>query len=374
MPDISESVVIIMGKIVFGKTEATSVVVNMLCLKLFLSAPVPQIVYGRQAAALLNLAVYLLFGVVFYLIIHLTEKSGNSELSLINQVGKSFGRGAKAIAGIIYAAFFALSGALYLISNSNNSIHDQYVGQSKGFIIAGIIIAAVFLAYKGIETVVRIHSAIFFLIVIFIAVVAVPLTGFVSPINLFPILGNGIRVMSKGLLPSLSMFWEFVLLLMIVPYLGGAKHVKKTFVSGYGISFVLYSVLLLFYTMIVPGNVHEYIDNPVAYMLGFAGFGAYISRVESIMLFVISISVMLYTATMIYFSCTALKEAFSLTYYKPLVLSVGGILFMVFWIDINSEVFTIISEAVWRYGAVIGMLIPLLIAFFGIKKSNKRLN
>jgi len=300
------------------KNELSSVLITLLCMKLFLTYPRRMLSFAGNAAWIVSIYITLIALFVFFI----TEKIYRTNKSVITIAEEVGGRGLKIITGII-TFILLLSNVCITFRIFPESVHMILLQNTPMIAIIIILIIGVALGSRnGIESLARITS-------FFLPVAAIVMIGFILLLyphfmfkNILPIFGTGANKIFIDGTQGISMFSDIIALNILLPLAPNRKAAAKAGYKAIIISGIAMTVLLITLGLVYPYPVSNQFQTPVYQLTRLVSIGNFFSRVEAFFEFIWSIAMFLYAGIYITLLCHILKETFGLKYYKPLILPV----------------------------------------------------
>lgn len=348
-----------MKKNSIGYFSASAFIISLICAKVFISAPS---YYAKQSASAGWLEV-LISGVfelaMLAVILRLSE--GFEGMDIIDIARISFGGAGKIITGVISCAVFLISSAAVfrcfaemIRSCVINSVSYEYISI---FILASVVTAA----RLGLKTQINLNG----LIIPFLGAATVLMLLVIYPLysetNISPLLGVGMgETLSNALLKN-SSYFEIGVLLFLMPYLGGKSDVKKIAFTSLGISVAVLSIITLCYQLAVPYEAAAGFALPMYQMTRMLKAGTFMQRLEPLILFVWSGSLLIYMGAGLWFAGNTFKKTFSLSESKPTVFIFSAIVCLMALIPGSETSVEKIYDFILSYAYIVYPILPLLL-------------
>ena len=304
-----------------GKIEITSVMINLICMKLFLTFPRELLSSAGNGAWMASLFITAAALFIFYLTSKI-YRTNKTVLDIADEIG---GKWFKVITGIILFTVigFNLTFTLRIFPESVRIIllHNTPMTVIITLLCVGIGLGT----YNGIESISRIAS--FFLpvaaaVMIFFVVLLVP---HFNAKNIAPILGKGYKSIFLDSFNGIALFSDLIILNLLLPMCKNKDVAFKSGIKAILISGAAMTVILIALGLVYPRQFSENFIMPVYQLTRLVSIGDFFSRVEAFFEFLWSIAMFLYTSMYIYILCYIWKETFNLKYYKPLVAPIIAI-------------------------------------------------
>ena len=321
------------NRISFGKWEAVTLLVNLICTKNFLYYTRMTVEDAGTAGWIMSIYIGLLALIMFVVQIKLFKKFENRDILDIAEIAG--GKPIKIITGLVISGtlFFLCAAVLREFSEEMKvvSLPTSPLSYIMIFFIIGIIIGS----FLGIESIVRYHAIVVPVIAAgFIAIMlgVVPQMDFT---NLLPILGNGpYDVFGKGFF-RVSVFGELLVLFLLPPFLGGYKNVRSVGYIAIVLSAAFFTAGSLVYTLTFPypSNLESFL--PVYQMAKLINLGRFFQRIESVFVFIWGMAAFIYLAAAFYFMVYTFAKTAGLKYIRPLILPFAVMVFSAAFIPEN---------------------------------------
>ncbi len=344
----------------FGLYEAVCLTTLIIITKIFYTS-IRAIIKTTGTAAWYATIISYMVSVAFFLLIYLLMK---------RFPGKNLVEIFEAVTGKLIGKFLAIIFSAYIIYYAAVNLRE-FVEMIKAYnlpytppsIILGVVIgAAVILAYKGLEGIARMGYFVFLPVLVGIIIILVLAFPYYNPRALFPILGYGLdTTLYFGVLRS-SAYEEVVILAIMINSIQGLKNFKKAGLISLTISVVLFSTVLALQLMAFDYAEGSENLSGLFQLSRIIYFDRFFQRIESIFLFIWSISTIIAVSAAFYTSISVYCKAFKIKNHKPIILPFAYILFMVSLIPKNlSEVVNIHISFIRQYSFVIVYVIPVLV-------------
>ncbi len=304
-----------------GKLELTSLLINLICMKLFLAYPKYILSYAGNAAWIISALATLAALFIFFL----CDKLYRTNMTVIDISRKIGGKPLAVITGLIVFIMF-LANVFFTFRIFPETVrmillHNTPIAITVLILAIGVLVGA----YCGIEALARITS--FFLPVCAFVLIAflLLLTPHYMIKNITPILGTGIGNIASGSFRGVSFFADIIALNILLPQ---AKNRDTAASAGYRailISGISLTLLLLAIGFVYPYPVSSRFMTPLYQLTRLVSIGNFFSRIEAFFEFIWSIGMFLYASVYVTLMCIVWKETFGLKHYKPLILPILAI-------------------------------------------------
>lgn len=350
-------------KVRFGRWEGITLLLNGICVQVFLSFPRIMAQEGATAGWLLVLYNSLLVLLIFGFMSRLTLKYEGKDLLMISQdVG---GNGLRLIVGSLLFFYFSMTVPLVLREFADGMIIIALPTSPLEYVILFLLAGMVAGAYFGLESIVRFHVLVVPIIIVGLLIILFSLAPFYDFTNLYPSLGAGSYNILVNGFNRISTFSILIVLFMISPYIMGHSNFRGI---GY-ISIIAASVVLTFTTLIYlsvipyPISTESYI--PIYQMSRLIDVPRIFERIESIFIVIWTGSVLLFLSMGFYFLVYLFNKTFNLTYYRPLIIPFAILVFHLSFLPKNHLMFHLISRYFSHYAWVVAFLLTLIVLFAG---------
>lgn len=353
-------------KLLMEKREVTTILINVICIKMLLTFPRTLIMSAGNAAWIQVLFLTLLTFFVYFITVKIYEKAGKqSVLELAETIG---GRWLKILIGfvIVVVLFGNATMAIRAFPESIKTVLLQ--GVNMPIIVIGLGVAIGIGAYIGIEALGRINT-------IFLPVAAGALVIYLllalpycQVNNLFPILGKGaLNVFVKGV-DNITLFADIIVLNLLLPYCKNYETAKKSGYYAIGFSALLAVILVLIYSLIFRYPSSTQFIMPAYQISRIVRIGPFFQRFDAFFEFIWSISLYMYGAIYIFIIAYVIQDTFHLQYGKPIIFAVTAIAITVMFLP--TSMIQILTSVRWAAYAMycFGFFLPILLGFiFRIK-------
>ena len=316
-----------MNKSKVGVFEIVGLFTTVMITKVFYTSVMVLIKQVGTAAWYATL-VSCITSIVFFMFIYLLLKRfpGKEMTGVFEGVaGKIPGRALSLIfaAYLLYYAGMNLREFVEIIK----AISLPYTATS--IIVSGFVITIMFMAAKGLETIIRMSYIFFYVILGGLLLILILAFPYYNTEYITPIAGYGIlNTLATGFMRS-SAYDEIVFLAFIANSLNGLKALKKAgiiciIITGIVFSLCLLCILMAFgYTMASENVSDMYMLSRLIY------FSRFFQRIEAVFIFIWVISSIVTVGTAFYFLLKIYSECFEIKNYKPLIYPYGILTFTV---------------------------------------------
>jgi len=357
------------NKIVFGKWEAVTVLINVICTKVFLNFPRKVAEDAGTAGWLMTIYVSILAFSAFFIISRLYARfEGKDLIDLGEHIGGSIGR---ILVGSIVISFLIYMASMYLREFGENMKVISLTASPLSFVIMFFAVGMVIAAYVGLEAIVRFQAiavpiiATGFLIII---IAVLPIADFK---NVTPILGTGAYDIFVSGFFRISIFSELLILFLLIPFLRTHDNFIKTGYTALGISsfFLITSAVVVLAVIDYPVTIESFL--PIHRIATLINYGRFFQRIESVFVLIWVGAGLLYLSTAFFFIVYTFKKTFKLEYYKPLILPFAVLVYNLSFLPPNLMTAIQLETQyfrTWSWLVTFGMTIILLVMARFIKK------
>lgn len=321
------------NRIRFGRWEAVTLLINLLCTKIFLNYNRMTVEDAGTAGWLMSAFSSLSALIMFAVLIRLYKKFGDSDILDIAEIGG--GRPLKLLTGMIITAglFFLTVIVIRKFSEDMKivSLPVSPISYVMFFFIAGIAIASFF----GLEAILRYHAIVIPVIVIGYILIILGAIPNMDAANMFPVMGTGIEdIIKKGFFRS-SVFCELIVLFLIPPFLGSYSKVRSSGFIAFAFSafFMITGSLAYILSMPYPSGLEPFL--PVYNMAREISLGRFFQRIEAIFVFIWAMAALMYLTATFYFMVHTFAKTAGLKHTRPLILPFAVIIFSAAFIPDN---------------------------------------
>ncbi len=196
------------------------------------------------------------------------------------------GKSGKAFFSYIYVIFLVIFNALLLrlLVEALNTV--MATAAPDEFFALFILVPVFIAAYSGSRATINLSAIIFPLLILTIVTVVLALIPYYRVENLFPIFGTSKENLMRGIFVKHFGFPEAVLLFFFAPMLGSYREVKKAGLLTFIIITVISVSFTLAYCLTVPYPASKTFFLPFYQMTRMIKSGAFLQRLEPIVVFV----------------------------------------------------------------------------------------
>lgn len=358
-------------KILMEKREITTILINVICIKMLLTFPRTIVLSAGSASWIQIIYATLLTLLIYFITMKAYEKAGKQcILDLSQQIG---GKWLKAFVGVVLISILGFNMGIVIRSFPESIKEVLLQGTNMSLIVIALGIAIGIGAYIGIEALGRINT-------IFLPIASVVLAIFLAlsiPYchinNLFPILGKGaVNVFLKGF-QNIVLFSDIIVVNILLPYCKNFESAKKSGYSAILLSGILSLIIMLIYTLIFRYPSSTQFIMPTYQISRIVRIGLFFQRLEAFFEFVWSISLYMYGSIYIFIITHLLKKAFNLKYHKPIIFAVTSFIIAVTFIPSSMIKVFDLAGYMGYVVYVIGLFLPLVMALLYRIKCKRQL-
>lgn len=313
------------NKIKFGKWEAVTFLINLICAKIFLFYPRMTVEDAGTAGWIMSIFSSVVTFILFFIFIKLYVRfEGKDILDIAEHLG---GKPLKIFIGMITAGISLLLDIIVIREFSEDMKVISLPMSPLSFIMIFFTIGAVLGTMLGIEAIVRLNAII---VPVIAAAYIIILLGVIPQMefnNVFPILGTGMKDIFGNGLFRVSVFSELLAIFFLAPFLGDNKKVRSTGYIALGISsvFLLVSSLTYILAFSYPSSLEPF--NPIYQMARLINLGRFFQRIESVFVFIWAMAALLYITSLFYLTVYVIAKSTGLKYMRPLIMPMAVIVF-----------------------------------------------
>lgn len=361
--------------IVFGRWEATAIIINAVIAQVILNFPRSMAEIGGNAGWITAIYICILAFVGFYVIQKLYSRfEGKDLLEIGEHVGGNIGR---IIMGLILLTQFIFAVTVLLREFSENmkviSLEVSPISFVSFFFLVGMVISA----YAGLEAIVRFTAIAVPIVIAAYTIIIIGVAPYFDYTNLLPVLGTGpVNLFGRGFL-RLSSFSSIVILLMVYPFIKTHKNFKRAGYLGIGISAFLLISSALVYLLVFGYKYALESFLPIFQLSRLINYGRFFQRIESIFVLTWAAVAFMYLSVAFYFTIYIFKKTFKLDYIKPLIFPFAILLFALSMLPENLMTAISLENMFFRnfaWAVPFGVVIILLIIARFIKRDSHKKN
>ena len=340
--------------------EITTVLINVIGVKLFFTFPKRLIINSGNAAWLQMIYVSLLMLLIFWVSIKIYQKCGNVNIiGLSERIG---GKGLKAVTGLLVT--FVLFVNLATTMRSFPELVKMVLLPKTPIEVILIVFAVVvgIAAFGGIDAISRIHAIFVPIVIAILAVFFLFLLVHIEIYDIFPIFGKGTyNIFVKGI-SFLDFFDDILILNLLLPHIQNMDTAKKAGLKAIILSGAAAVLILLLYCLVYPYPSSEKILIPVYQLTRLVGIGDFFQRFEAFFEFIWSFCIFLYSSLYVAVICNVWKECFDLKYSTPLIFPIISITTIASFAGHNMQEIAYGYEYINIIVLLISFVLPLVFA------------
>lgn len=360
------------NKISFGKWEAVTLLINLICTKLFLNFSRMTVEDAGTAGWIMTIFVCLISLIIFaFLMKQYKNFDGKDILDVAEFAG---GKPLMVLVGMILTGIFFYLTVIVIREFSEDMKVISLVSSPLSYVMFFFIIGVIIGSFFGIEAILRYHAIVVPIIAagyILILLGAIPQMDIT---NITPILGTGLSdIFGKGLF-RISIFGELLILFLLPPFLGSNKNVRTVgFITlGFSSFFFISGSLAYILTFPYPSNMEPFL--PIYQMARVIQLGRFFQRIESVFVFIWAMAALLYLTSTFYFMVYTFSKASGLKYMRPLILPFAVIVFSAAFIPPNLIAVIQIETSFFNKIVWVASLtfIGVILMIANLRKRNKK--
>ncbi len=359
------------NKIKFGKWEAITLLINLICAKIFLFYPRMTIEDAGTAGWILSIFSSVVTFILFFIFMKLYARfEGKDILDIAEHLG---GKPIKLLFGITMAGAMLFSEIIVIREFSEDVKVISLPLSPLSFIMVLFTIGAVLGSMLGIEAIVRLNAIVLPIISAAYIIILLGVMPQMELNNIFPILGTGMKDIFRNGLFRVSVFAELLAIFLLPPFLGDNKKVRNTGYITLGLCsfFLLVSSLTYILTFSYPSSLEPF--NPIYQMARLINLGRFFQRIESIFVFIWAMAALLHITSVFYLSVYVIAKSTGLKYMRPLIMPVAVIMFSAAFLQPNLvstiEMQTTFTYKIFGIGCFLLFVIVMLLA--GLRKRSR---
>ncbi|WP_332695234.1 GerAB/ArcD/ProY family transporter [Halalkalibacter lacteus] len=253
-------------------------------------------------------------------------------LSLISYSQKIVGRWIGRLFGLVFILYF-LHGSARVLRDYGDLINASMFTSTPLFFIHFLMILTMMIVLRhGVEVLGRMAELSFFIIIVlgFLGVISVLMSGKVETENLFPILENGLRGMFSTSFPSLFVVpWgEMLAITLLLPYLTKPRSVMKAGLSAILFSTVVLSFTIMLNILVLGVDVFTRSNFALFDTIGRVSLMEFIDRLDPIVLLTLIIGDLFKMGIFFLAAVIGTADLFYVKDYKSLVFPIGIVILL----------------------------------------------
>ncbi len=347
-------------KINIGKWEAVTILINMLCVKIFLNFPRKMAEEAGNAGWMLAIYICVLAFAGFYVIAKLYRPfEGKDLLDIGEHIGGRIGR--ITVGSIILALLLYITSIIVRTFSEDMKI-VALTTSPISYVTTFFIVCMVIGAYLGIEAIARYHAIIVPVIAAGYLIILLGVAPFVELSNLLPVFGKGARsIFVDGMLKT-GMFTELIFLFLLAPFLKNNRKLKSTGFTALGLSSLFLVLAALTYLAVIPYPGAEEKILPIYHLARLINFGRFFQRLEAVFVLIWATAGLMYVTVGLYFIAYLFKKTFGLAYHKPLIFPFAAVIFTLSLLPDNLlQTVYLETEILREWGWILAFALPILL-------------
>ncbi|MCX7748791.1 MAG: spore germination protein [Clostridia bacterium] len=359
-------------KIVFGRWEVVTILINMICTKIFLNFPRKMEEEAGNAAWMLAIYISLLTFLLFFIITKLYKRfEGKDLLDVGEYLGGGIGR---ILVGTVVVVFLIYTTSVYFRTFTENMKIVALTVSPISFVSLFFLVGMIVAAYFGLEAIARFHAFVIPIVATGFMIIMIAVMPFMDLSLLLPIMGKGSYSIFVNGIPKVSIFSEFILVFLLIPFIKTHKNFKTSGFAALGFSsfFLILAAFIYAATIPFPNGVERAL--PIYHLARLINYGRFFQRIESIFVLIWAAAALLYIAVGFYFIIYVFKKAFKLEYDKPLILPFAILIFNISLLPPNLMSAVVLETEYFReysWLVTFGLTILILAAARFRKKDTK---
>ncbi|MDP4089181.1 MAG: endospore germination permease [Bacillota bacterium] len=347
---------------------------TMIIVPKILYTSTPVVVKQLGTAAWYGTLISCLAAFIFFLLVCMlmARFPGKNIVKVFEAVlGKVLGK----ISGIIFSGYILY----YAASNLREFLEMIKVynlpDTPPSIILIAFIAVSTLIAYKGIESIVRISCINFYPIMLGLFIILVLAYPYYDPDYLKPYYGYGLKgTLYVGFLRS-SAYQEVMILPIIIASIHSIKDFTKIGLISIVISGFVFSISFLCYVMAYQYTMGKENLSGIFQLSRVIYYSRYFQRVESIFLFTWVISSLLTVSTAFYSSIRVYCQSFNIKNHRPILIPFALLMYVIALQPKNiSELIEVNLRFVRQYSLILIFGLPVLVLLiaiiFGKKEDN----
>ena len=304
-------------KVKIGKWEVTAILVNALCLQVFLNLPRTMAELAGPAAWMVTVYVMVMVLIIFTVIIKLYKPFEG--MDILDVAHYAMGVPGRVAAGIIVLFHLVLAISIILREFGEDmkviALEVSPISYVLLFFIVGMLVSA----YMGLEAISRLHSFAVPVVIVGFIIIIVGVSPYYRVLNLFPIMGKGAKAILWDGLSRISIYSSLIFFFLSIPFVGreDTKNIGYTAILLTGI---LTTLSCLAYLAVAPFPVAIEYFLPIYQLARLIYLGRFFQRIESVFMIIWAASALMYLSTGLFFMLYVFKKTFAIKYYRPLII------------------------------------------------------
>jgi spore germination protein (amino acid permease) len=357
-------------KIVFGNWEVVTILINVICAKIFMNFPRTAVEQGGTASWIFTLYISLLAFLGFFIIQRLYKPMEGKDLTDIGEyIGGAIGR---ITVGSIVMFFLIYITAVYLRTFSENMKVVALTNSPLSFVELFFLVCMITGGYLGLESIARFHAIAVPVIATGFLIILAGVSNQMDLSQVLPVLGDGVfKIFGSGAL-RVSIFAELLLLFLLAPFIKNHENMKLSgyWALGFSSFFLFVSSLVYISTFGPRVALDRFI--PIFQIARLINYGRFFQRVESVFVVIWAAASLLYVTVNFYFILYTFKKTFKLEYNKPLIFPFAVLMMTLSFLPPNllsASMLEVVYFRNWAWTVTFGMT-TILLVIAGFRKKH----
>ncbi len=348
------------GRVKFGLAEAVVLLTMSNMARIFMTFPRTLVELAGPAAWLTPLPGLLLALLQTFLIWLLLKPHPGQ--TIVDITGDALGQAAGTLVNMVYIVFFLSVGVSYTRIFSEAMIIAALPRTPVSVVSIGFIITAVLGAFVGVEALARSARVTYPFVLGGIVLLLASLYSLIDVNNIFPLLGLGpYRVFVQGGLFA-GVISEVLMAAVIIKSFASEKLFAPAVARAMMMGFGYLLILELAFVIVIHWSAASEYTLPFYKLSSLVYLGRFFQRIEAIYIIIWGYIGMIKISITLYAASVALAGTLKLPDYRPLVWSLGLIVFIASLLpsDMPSAV-VLDSEYLRVYGWIPTFILPLVV-------------
>ena len=348
--------------ITFGRFEAASIFIHALIIKVLLG--LPQLLCAQAGSAAWMIA--LISGIVFLILVWIISAlyrcyEGKNILQIAEETG---GKVLKWCIGVALLLPLLFKGGitLRLAAETLNLITPYRLPTVLTAVLVGA--AMVVAAYRGIETVARLHALLLPVILLALSLVVIASLGSIRLDNLFPFWGLGRDKVLAESFGAISMYTDLLYLFLLYPYVKSRHTFSRAMKTGAVVATIVQLVLVLCYVLTTQYPESGELFMPIYQVSRIIRLGDNSQSIEAIFYPIWILSSLLYLSLSLTFAMELAGQLTHTKYQKLFILPFAGLMFSVGYLPESVLSAMRLSSSLSPLLSALAMLLPTLVLVY----------
>lgn len=306
------------NKLKFGEWETVTLLINLVCSKIFLSYTRLTVEDAGTAGWLSSVISCIIAVLLYTILLKLYRRFESSDiLDMAEIAGGNFLRIAT---GLVISAIMLVVTVTVLREYSEDIKVLVLPTSPLSYVMMFFAIGMCVGCFLGIEAIVRFAAITIPIVATGYILIILGVVPHMDYKNLFPVLGTGLNsIVVNGILRS-SVFMELLVVFLLPPFLGNSDKVGRSGYIAFGFSsfFLITGSLAFILIVSYPISLEPFL--PIYYMANLFNLGSFFQRIEPLFIIIWSMAAFLYLAPTFYLAVYAFAKAVGLKYMRPLIL------------------------------------------------------